>query len=131
MHESSPQAKAVSATASGAAAAAQETRRQRVRLLIRAAGMLPVLLLLCVGFHFLSDGRFFTGQNLGIVLQQAAVNTVLAAGLTFALLPRGIDLSVGPILAAAAMAGLIVSKLPDLGLLWLPAAVLTGLVFGV
>jgi len=29
------------------------------------------------------------------------------------------------------MAGLIVSKLPDLGTLWLPAAVLTGLVFGV
>src|ERR1700682_1184171 len=112
-------------------AAAQETKRQRTRLIIRAAGMLPVLLLLCIGFHFLSDGRFFTGQNLGIVLQQAAVNTVLAAGITFVILTGGIDLSVGSILAAAAMAGLIVSKFPDLGPLWLPAAVLTGLVFGV
>src|SRR6202790_662298 len=112
-------------------AAAQETKRQRTRLIIRAARMLPVLPLLCIGFHFLSDGRFFTGQNLGIVLQQAAVNTVLAAGMTFVILTGGIDLSVGSILAAAAMAGLIVSKFPDLGLLWLPAAVLTGLVFGV
>src|SRR5438445_10530819 len=121
------------AASAGAAnfAAAQETKRQRTRLIIRAAGMLPVLLLLCLGFHVLSDGRFFTGQNLGIVLQQAAVNTVLAAGMTFVILTGGIDLSVGSILAAAAMAGLIISKFPDLGPLWLPAAVLTGLAFGV
>src|SRR5690349_7510757 len=128
MHDSSPKAEV---TATAGLAAAQETKRQRIRLLIRAAGMLPVLLILCGGFHFLSDGRFFTGQNLGIVLQQAAVNTVLAAGMTFVILTGGIDLSVGSILAAAAMAGLTVSKLPDLGSLWLPVAVLTGLVFGV
>src|ERR1700736_193361 len=124
-------AKSEAASAAPGFAVAQEAKRQRARLIIRAAGMLPVLLLLCVGFHFLSDGRFFSGQNLGIVLQQAAVNTVLAAGMTFAILTGGIDLSVGSILAAAAMAGLIVSKFPDLGVLWLPAAVLTGLVFGV
>src|SRR5947209_4426300 len=129
-HDGPSQAKAASAAASRIAAA-QETKRQRLRLVIRAAGMLPVLLLLCVGFHFLSDSRFFTGQNLGIVLQQAAVNTVLAAGMTFVILTGGIDLSVGSILAAAAMAGLTMSKLPDLGALWLPAAVLTGLGFGV
>ncbi len=129
-HDNPSPAEAASAAAPRFAAA-QETKRQRTRLIIRAAGMLPVLLLLCIGFHLLSDGRFFTGQNLGIVLQQAAVNTVLAAGMTFVILTGGIDLSVGSILAAAAMAGLIVSKFPDLGPLWLPAAVLTGLVIGV
>ena len=77
------QAKPAPTATNGAAA---ETRRQRVRMLISALGMLPVLLILCVGFHFLSEGRFFTGQNLGIVLQQAAVNTVLAAGMTFVIL---------------------------------------------
>ena len=110
---------------------AAETKRQRVRMLISALGMLPVLLILSIGFHFLSEGRFFTGQNLGIVLQQAAVNTVLAAGMTFVILTGGIDLSVGSILAASAMAGLTISKLPELGALWLPVAVLTGLGFGV
>ncbi|WP_027571947.1 ribose ABC transporter permease [Bradyrhizobium sp. WSM1743] len=115
-------------TTNGAAA---ETRRQRMRVLISALGMLPVLLILCIGFHALSEGRFFTGQNLGIVLQQAAVNTVLAAGMTFVILTGGIDLSVGSILAASAMAGLTLSKLPELGMLWLPAALLTGLGFGV
>ena len=117
--------------ASAAGFAVAQAKRQRTRLMIRAAGMLPVLVLLCVGFHFLSDGRFFSGQNLGIVLQQAAVNTVLAAGMTFVIITGGIDLSVGSILAASAMAGLIISKLPELGALWLPAAVLTGLGFGV
>jgi ribose transport system permease protein len=121
-------AKVASAAANGAAA---ETRRQRVRVLISALGMLPVLLILCIGFHVMSEGRFFTGQNLGIVLQQAAVNTVLAAGMTFVILTGGIDLSVGSILAASAMAGLTLSKLPELGALWLPASVFTGLGFGV
>src|SRR5215470_19006102 len=127
--DASPQAK--TAVTAPASEAAQETRRQRLRVIVSAAGMLPVLLLLCLGFHFLSDGRFFTGQNLGIVLQQAAVNTVLAAGMTFVILTGGIDLSVGSILAASAMAGLTVSKWPDLGAIWLPVALLTGLGFGV
>ncbi|MDA9405129.1 ABC transporter permease subunit [Bradyrhizobium sp. CCBAU 45389] len=122
------QAKPAPTTTNGAAA---ETRRQRMRMLISALGMLPVLLILCIGFHVLSEGRFFTGQNLGIVLQQAAVNTVLAAGMTFVILTGGIDLSVGSILAASAMAGLTLSKLPELGMLWLPAALLTGLGFGI
>ncbi|MBR1131148.1 ABC transporter permease subunit [Bradyrhizobium iriomotense] len=122
------EAKRAPATTNGAAA---ETRRQRMRVLISALGMLPVLLILCIGFHVLSEGRFFTGQNLGIVLQQAAVNTVLAAGMTFVILTGGIDLSVGSILAASAMAGLTLSKLPELGMLWLPAALLTGLGFGI
>ncbi|WP_456619696.1 MULTISPECIES: ABC transporter permease subunit [unclassified Bradyrhizobium] len=124
-------ASAKAAPAAPGLAAAQETKRQRTRMIIRAVGMLPVLLLLCIGFHVLSDGRFFTGQNIGIVVQQSAVNTVLAAGMTFVILTGGIDLSVGSILAASAMAGLIISKFPDFGWLWLPAAVLTGAVFGI
>src|ERR1700732_3316978 len=118
---------AEAASAAPGFAVAQEAKRQRARLIIRAAGMLPVLLLLCVGFHFLSDGRFFSGQNLGIVLQQAAVNTVLAAGMTFVILTGGIDLSVGSILAASAMAGLIMSQHPDFASLWILVSVLTGL----
>ena len=61
-------------------------------------------------------------------LQQAAVNTVLAAGMTFVILTGGIDLSVGSILAAAAMAGADRSpSCPSLGAVGVPAAVLTGL----
>ncbi|MBP0651260.1 ABC transporter permease, partial [Mycobacterium tuberculosis] len=56
---------------------------------------------------------------------------VLAAGMTFVILTGGIDLSVGSILAASAMVALIVSKLPDWGMLGIVAGMLTGLVFGV
>ena len=67
---------------------------------------------------------------MSIVAQQASINTVLAAGMTFVILTGGIDLSVGSILAAASMAGVIASLIPGWGLLGIPAALLTGLFFG-
>ena len=98
--------------------------------IIQAVGMLPVLIILCIAFHYMSDGRFFTAQNVSIVAQQASINTVLAAGMTFVILTGGIDLSVGSILATSAMAALIASLIPGFGLLGIPAAMLTGLFFG-
>ena len=105
-------------------------RQVRIRSTLQALGMLPVLFILAVVFHYLSDQRFLSAQNLGIVAQQASINTVLGAGMTFVILTGGIDLSVGSILAAAAMAGLIVSLLPGWGMLGVLAALLTGLGFG-
>jgi ribose transport system permease protein len=103
--------------------------RARLRSTFAALGMLPVLVLLAVGFHLLS-GRFLTVNNLSIVTQQASINTVLAAGMTFVILTGGIDLSVGSILAASAMIAVIVSLVPDLGMLGIPAAIAVGLAFG-
>lgn len=97
--------------------------------MLRAVGMLPVLIVLCIGFEVMS-GRFMSFENLSIVAQQASINTVLAAGMTFVILTGGIDLSVGSILAASAMIAVIVSKLPDFGMLGLPAAMLVGAGFG-
>ena len=55
---------------------------------------------------------------------------MLASGMTFVILTGGIDLSVGSILAASAMVALIASLIPGWGLLGIPAALLTGLFFG-
>ena len=115
------------ATAPGGAG--QGSRSQTMRSLIQIAGMLPVLILICIAFELMS-GRFMSWSNLSIVAQQAAINTVLAAGMTFVILTGGIDLSVGSILAAAAMVAVIASKIPDWGLLGVPAALAAGLVFG-
>jgi len=109
--------------------AGQGSRSQTMRSLIQIAGMLPVLILICIAFELMS-GRFMSWNNLSIVAQQAAINTVLAAGMTFVILTGGIDLSVGSILAAAAMVAVIASKIPDWGLLGVPAALAAGLVFG-
>lgn len=115
-------------------AGADDARRQRMRVAMRSFGMLPVLIVLgiliqlaCI--HFTGQGRFLTAQNLSIMAQQASINTVLAAGMTFVILTGGIDLSVGSILAAATMVGMIVFK--EAGLIGVPAAMLTGLLFGV
>jgi len=125
---------AKSETASTAAVASGgaglSARQVQMRGMIQAIGMLPILIILGIGFHLLTEGRFFSGQNISIVAQQASINTVLAAGMTFVILTGGIDLSVGSILAAAAMAGLIASLIPGWGLLGIPAALLTGTFFG-
>ena len=91
--------------------------------------MLPVLIVVCVVFQLLTD-RFATWQNISIVTQQASINVVLAAGMTFVILTGGIDLSVGAILATSAMVSVIVSKMPGLGLLGIPAGLLAGLACG-
>jgi len=111
----------------------QRARKAQMRAFVRSIGMLPVLIILGVliqagGVYFTGEGRFLTWQNLSIVAQQASINAVLAAGMTFVILTGGIDLSVGSILAAAAVVGLLVSQtLGDLGVV---AALLTGLVIG-
>jgi ribose transport system permease protein len=105
------------------------TPRENFQSLMRTVGMLPVLILLMIGFGLIADS-FFTVQNFSIIAQQASINIVLAAGMTFVILTGGIDLSVGSILAAAAVVALIVSGIPDIGMLGIVAALLTGLVFG-
>lgn len=101
------------------------TRQER----LRALGMLPVLLLLCVGFTLLTD-NFASLQNLSIIAQQASINLVLAAGMTFVILTGGIDLSVGSILSISAVAAMLTSLTPELAALSVPAALLCGLLFG-
>ena len=93
---------------------------------LQGLGMLPVLVLLCAGFELMSH-RFLSLGNISIVAQQASINTVLAAGMTFVLLTGGIDLSVGSILAAAAMVTMLVSTAPALAWLAIPAGLLAGL----
>lgn len=128
-----------------ASAPVDEPEKKRLQLgaAFQALGMLPVLILISLMFQLLSgvveggswatawaDGRFLTPQNLSIVAQQASINMVLAAGMTFVILTGGIDLSVGSVLAASAMAALIVSLVPGFGFLALPTALGAGLMLG-
>ena len=114
---------------SAAAGPARGAARAGLRARLQVLGMLPVLVLLCVGFELMTS-RFLSVGNISIVAQQASINTVLAAGMTFVLLTGGIDLSVGSILAAAAMVTMLVSTAPAFGALAVPAGLLAGLAFG-
>jgi ribose transport system permease protein len=118
------------AGATGIDSTAQTNQRRLAwRSAMQALGMLPILIILGIVFELMS-GRFMSVQNLSIVAQQASINIVLAAGMTFVILTGGIDLSVGSILAAAAMVAILGSKIPDWGMLGIPAALLMGLVLG-
>jgi ribose transport system permease protein len=99
------------------------------RALMQTLGMLPVLILLCAGFWALNP-RFASVANLSIVLQQASINIVLASGMTFVILTAGIDLSVGSVLAAAAMVSVWASLDPNLAALAVPLGLLAGLGLG-
>jgi ribose transport system permease protein len=61
--------------------------------LIQLAGMVPVLILICILFAVLTP-NFLTENNIINVVRQASINIVLAAGMTFVILTGGIDLSV-------------------------------------
>lgn len=116
-------------TDSQATQAVSSKKNLNLRSALQALGMLPILIILAVGFHLLT-GRFLSVNNLSIVMQQASINTVLAAGMTFVILTGGIDLSVGSILAMSAMFALVASLLPDMGMLGIPAALAAGLACG-
>src|SRR4051812_5122035 len=70
-------------------------------------GPLVALALACAFFGMRSD-RFFTGDNLSIVLQQVMVVGVIAVGQTLIILTAGVDLSCGVVMA---LGGIVMTTL--------------------
>jgi ribose transport system permease protein len=116
------------ATTGGTAVQGVGARSAQIKGIIQAVGMLPVLILICIGFQ-LATGKFISARNLAIVTQQASINIVLAAGMTFVILTGGIDLSVGAVLAVAAVVAVAMS-LSGLAWLAIPTALIAGLALG-
>ncbi|WP_392535506.1 ribose ABC transporter permease [Nostoc sp. C117] len=108
---------------------AKQGNRRAIASFLEVAGILPILVIICILFTFLSS-NFLTGGNLVNILRQASINIVLATGMTFVILTGGIDLSVGSILAVSAVVGLLVSLVPALGWAAVPAALVVGLLLG-
>ena len=71
---------------------------KNLRAIFRRFGIGFSLLLLGLLLTLLSD-RFLTTNNLINILRQAAINGIIAVGMTVVIMTRGIDLSVGSILA--------------------------------
>jgi ribose transport system permease protein len=107
----------------------KSSKRRSINNFLQIAGILPILLLICILFALLSPNFLTTGNAVNI-LRQASINIVLATGMTFVILTGGIDLSVGSILAVSAVVAVLVSLLPAIGWLAVPAALLTGLLLG-
>ena len=75
-----------------------------LRISMREAGV-AVALVLIVVFFSATAPYFATSGNFLKIFVQIAINTVLAAGMTFVILAGGIDLSVGSVLALCTVVG--------------------------
>jgi ribose transport system permease protein len=93
--------------------------------------IMVVVMLLIVAFFAYRSARFATPDNLTNILIAAAPFALIALGQTLVILTGGIDLSVGSVMAASAMAAAWTAKYSD-GNLLLPllAALATGLIAG-
>ena len=76
-------------------------------LLVQRYGIFIALLLLCFALAVLNE-NFLSTRNILNVLRQTSINGILAIGMTFVILTRGIDLSVGSV---AAFAGVVAASL--------------------
>lgn len=104
----------------------------RVSGLVRQAGVLMALVLLVIVSAVLSD-RFLTLPNLLNVLRQVSIVGILAVGMTFVVLTKGIDLSVGSLLGVSVViiAALLETQSAAVAIpLGLGAAMALGLVNG-
>lgn len=108
---------------------AKSRKRRGARDFLQVAGILPILVLICILFSVLTP-NFPTVGNAVNILRQASINIVLATGMTFVILTGGIDLSVGSVLGVSAVVAVLVSLLPALGWAAIPAALLAGLLLG-
>lgn len=105
-------------------------QRNRQKLILLVLRFAPLLLfaVLVAAFGSLSD-RFLTFANLRNILTQATHVAVMAIGMTFVLLVRGVDLSVGSVMyLAVVVLGLFLAGLPLAAAI--PAMLLIGLVVG-
>src|ERR1700748_1789402 len=115
-------------TETSALAAAK--RKEFTRSMIQMAGMVPVLVVICILFALLTP-NFLTQNNMVNVVRQASINIVLAAGMTFVILTGGIDLAVGSVLGFTAVIAVVVALIPGLSWAAVPAALVAGLLIGV
>ncbi len=88
----------VANSAGTAAANEQAGRGERIFALLQRHGALAVLVLVLAVSAFAFD-RFFTFSNLENVVAQSAFLGLIAVGMTFVIISKGIDLSVGSLLA--------------------------------
>jgi ribose transport system permease protein len=123
-------------TTDGMAAGAERPAGSLWARIFEQLGMLPVLVVLYLLFYVLTlyfgegQSNFLTSYNTMNIVRQAAINVVLAAGMTFVILTGGIDLSVGSILATAAVLGMLTSLPTGFPSLSIPVFVVAGLIMG-
>lgn len=103
---------------------------ERRRLVIQEYGIFIAFLVL-VAVLSVSNEFFLTAGNISNVLLQTSINGVLAIGMTFVILTRGIDLSVGSVVALAGIVSASLATTSPAGVAGGPYPVALALAAGV
>ena len=112
-----------------AATATSSPRRFGLNVGLRDAGTLFGLVAIVVVFAVLSP-NFLTKPNLLNILQQSSINACVALGMTLVIIAGGIDLSVGPTAAIAAVVAAVLMAAGAPIVVAIPVALLFGLAAG-
>ena len=82
---------------------------------VRLLGMLAALVVILVGFHFLSGGKLINPANMVTLAVQATGVAIMSTGMVLIIVSRNIDLSVGSQVGVTAMvyAVLMTDILPE------------------
>lgn len=104
---------------------------------IKKYAIIGILLLFVILLSILTGGTFLGPQNLINVIRQVSSIGVIATGMTFVIIIRGIDLSVGSIVAVSAVVSTSLAQTPQASVIMYPGlqlpvivAVLAGLAVG-
>jgi ribose transport system permease protein len=99
--------------------------KQNMKISWRDMGTVAGLIIMVVVFASMSD-IFLTQRNIINILQQSSINACIAIGMTLVIISGGIDLSVGPVAALAAVisASLLMAGFP------VPLVLLSALLVG-
>ncbi len=107
------------------------------RNFVRQYLIIIILIALVAILALATDGKFVQPRNLVNVVRQVSAIGIIAIGMTFVIITTGIDLSVGSVVAMAAVVSASLAQLPTAPNLMYPglslpaiAAVLGGLVVG-
>ncbi len=80
---------------------------------VRKYAIVGILLLFVILLSFLTQGTFLQPQNLVNVIRQVSAIGIIATGMTFVIIIKGIDLSVGSVLAVSAVVSSSLAQMPD------------------
>ena len=107
------------------------SKSQAISTFIKTFSIVIVFLAISIFFTFANE-YFLTWDNLLNLLRQSSINGILAIGMTFVILIKGIDLSVGSMMALAGMVAgsLATTTNPHFVLLPILAGLATGAALG-
>jgi len=118
----------MTAASTGAAAPAA---RLRWRHLLADYGIVLAFIVLCIALS-VADENFLSWGNWVNILRQTSINGILAIGMTYVILTKGIDLSVGSLLAVSGIvaASLVTGETAHTPMLGIAAGLAVGAALG-